>query len=387
MTRDTFLPFHLPSIGEEEIGAVVETLRSGWLTTGPRVRAFEQAFAQYSGIDHAAAVNSCTAALHLALEAIGLRDGDEVLLPTMTFAATAEVVVYFKARPVLVDCEADTLNIDPDSLERAIGPRTRGIIPVHYAGHLCDMDRIMPIARRHRLKVIEDAAHALPASYKGSMAGTFGDLACFSFYATKTLCTGEGGMVTTVNPEYAERVRMMSLHGISKDAWKRYSAEGSWYYEIEHAGFKYNMTDMAAALGLAQLAKCDQMRKARQRIAGIYNHGFAQLPQVAVPVVRENIEHAWHLYPIRLDLEQLRIGRGEFIEEMRTRKIGTSVHFIPLHLHPYYRRNYHYQPQDFPVASRAYEQLISLPIYPSMTDNDVHDVVSAVTDLVHQNLR
>lgn len=383
--RTSFLSFHTPDIGDEEISAVVETLRSGWLTTGPRAHEFENAFANYVGAAHAVAVNSCTAALHLALDAIGLREGDEVLVPTMTFAATAEVVHYFKARPILVDCEPDTLNIDPDSLERAISPRSRAIIPVHYGGHPCEMNRITEIARNHRLHVIEDAAHALPASYRGQMVGTVGDLACFSFYATKTLCTGEGGMVTTGNPEYAERVRTMSLHGISKDAWKRYRAEGSWYYEIVAPGFKYNMTDIAAALGLAQLAKCDRMREARRRIAGIYDQGLATLDEAATPVVRDGVEHAWHLYPIRLELERLRISRQEFVAMMRSRNIGTSVHFIPLHLHPYYRSTYHYQPQDFPNASYAYERVVSLPIYPSMTDGDASDVIGAVRDIINCN--
>jgi perosamine synthetase len=385
--RNQFLPFHRPSIDDDDIARVVETLRSGWLTTGPQVHAFEQDFARYIGAEHAVAVNSCTAALHLALEAIGLSEGDEVLVPTMTFAATAEVVLYFKARPVLVDCEPDTLNLDPSSLERAITPRTRAVIPVHYAGHPCDMAQILEIARKHDLKVIEDAAHALPARYSGQMAGTFGDLACFSFYATKTLCTGEGGMITTANPQYAERVRMMSLHGISKDAWNRYSAEGSWYYEILQPGFKYNMTDIAAALGLAQLGKCDRMRDARRRIAQIYDDGFRGLREIVTPVVRDRIDHAWHLYPIRLGLERLRIGRGEFIAMMRERNIGTSVHFIPLHLHPYYRANYQYRPQDFPTASDAYERLVSLPIYPGMTDGDAAEVVAAVSDIVSNNRR
>jgi dTDP-4-amino-4,6-dideoxygalactose transaminase len=323
----------------------------------------------------------------LALDAIGLRESDEVLIPAMTFAATAEVVVYFRGRPVLVDCEPDTLNLDPAKLEEAITPRTRAIIPVHYAGHACQIDRIREIAGTHRLKLIEDAAHALPARYKGQKVGTFGDLACFSFYATKTLCTGEGGMITTANAEYAERVRMMSLHGISKDAWKRYSAEGSWYYEILEAGFKYNMTDIAAALGLAQLGKCDRMREARRRIAGIYNEAFGNLDEIVKPVVRAEVEHAWHLYPIRLRLERLGINRSEFIAMMRERNIGTSVHFIPLHLHPFYRDKYQYRPQDFPNASDAYEQLVSLPIYPAMTERDASDVVSAVTDIVNRNLR
>jgi dTDP-4-amino-4,6-dideoxygalactose transaminase len=385
--RTVFLPFHTPDIGDEEIAAVTEALRSGWLTTGPKVHAFESAFASYIGAPCAVAVNSCTAALHLALEAIGLAEGDEVLVPTMTFAATAEVVTYFRAQPVLVDCELDTLNLDPSSLERAITPRSRAVIPVHYAGHVCDMDRILPIARHHRLKVIEDAAHALPARYKGQMAGTFGDLACFSFYATKTLCTGEGGMVTTANPEYAERVRMMSLHGISKDAWKRYSAEGSWYYEISSPGFKYNMTDIAAALGLVQLGKCDRMLESRRRIAEIYDQAFRGMRGIVTPEVRAEADHAWHLYPIRLGLEQLRIGRSEFIAMMRERNIGTSVHFIPLHLHPYYRDTYRYRPEDFPNASGSYERLVSLPIFPAMTDRDAGEVVSAVSDIVTRNLR
>jgi dTDP-4-amino-4,6-dideoxygalactose transaminase len=385
--REKFLPFHLPSIGDEEVSGVVETLRSGWLTTGPKVHAFENAFASYIGAPCAVAVSSCTAALHLALDAISLHENDEVLVPAMTFAATAEVVLYFKAHPVLVDCEADTLNLDPARLERAITPRTRAIIPVHYAGHPCDMDRIREIAETHRLKVIEDAAHALPARYKGQTVGTFGDLACFSFYATKTLCTGEGGMVITANTEYAERVRIMSMHGISKDAWKRYSAEGSWYYEILAPGFKYNMTDITAALGLAQLGKCDRMREARRRIAGIYSEAFSDLDEIVTPVVRDGIEHAWHLYPIRLELERLRINRGEFITMMRERNIGTSVHFIPLHLHPLYRDKYQYRPQDFPNASTAYERMVSLPIYPAMTERDAGEVVSVASDIIKHNLR
>jgi dTDP-4-amino-4,6-dideoxygalactose transaminase len=385
--RAVYLPFHRPDIGDEEIGAVVETLRSGWLTTGPQVHAFEQAFARYIGASHAVAVNSCTAALHLALDAVGLREGDEVLIPTMTFAATAEVVLYFKARPVLVDCEPDTLNVDPAGLEMALTPRTRAIIPVHYAGHACDMVRILEIGAAHQLKVIEDAAHALPAAYKGQMLGTFGDLACFSFYATKTLCTGEGGMLVTANPDYAENVRMMSLHGISKDAWKRYSAEGSWYYEIQRPGFKYNMTDIAAALGLVQLGKCDRMWEARKRIAQIYNEALCDVDEVVPPVVRGEVQHAWHLYPIRLGLDRLRISRAEFISIMREHNIGTSVHFIPLHLHPFYRDTYRYQMEDFPNASNAYERLVSLPIYPTMTENDAADVITVVRDVISRNRR
>ncbi len=364
---------------------MVDVLRSGWLTTGPKVHAFEDTFAKYIGAPHAIAVNSCTAALHLALDAIGLSEGDEVVVPTMTFAATAEVVRYFKARPVLVDCEPDTLNIDPTGIERAITPRTRAIIPVHYAGHPCAMDRILALSRHYGLRVIEDAAHALPARYHGQMVGTLGDLACFSFYATKTICTGEGGMVIAASGEYADRIRMMSLHGISKDAWKRYSAEGSWYYEILNPGFKYNMTDIAAALGLVQLGKCEQLREARYRIAQIYDDGFREVPEILTPAVCANVESAWHLYPIRLAVDRLKIGRAEFIAMMRERNIGTSVHFIPLHLHPYYRSTYHYRAEDFPNASAAYERLVSLPIYPAMTAEDAHDVISAVRDIISSN--
>jgi dTDP-4-amino-4,6-dideoxygalactose transaminase len=385
--RANFLPFHVPCIGDEEVAEVVKVLRSGWLTTGPQVHAFEAAFAEYIGVPQAVALNSCTAALHLALDSIGLAEGDEVLIPTMTFAATAEVVHYFKARPVLIDCEPDTLNIDPLGIEKAITPRTRVIIPVHYAGHPCDMARILEISRTHQLKVVEDAAHALPASYKGKRVGNFGDLACFSFYATKTLCTGEGGMVTTANDRYAVNVRMMSLHGISKDAWKRYSAEGSWYYEILKPGFKYNMTDIAAAMGLAQLAKCDRMWRARKRIAELYDAGLRDLEEIVLPVERAAVEHSWHLYPIRLHLEALRVSRAQFIEMMHQRNIGASVHFIPLHLHPFYRRYYGYGQKDFPNALWAYERLVSLPIYPSMSENDVFDVIEVIRDLIKTTRR
>src|SRR5919109_4778043 len=325
-----FLPFYIPDIAEAEIESVVETLRSGWLTTGPKVRQFEENFAKYVGCQHAVAVNSATAALHLALEAIGIQECDEVLVPTMTFAATAEVVLYFKATPRLVDCRPDTLNVEPDQIEQAITPKTRAIIPVHIAGQACDMDRILEIARDYDLKVIEDAAHALPARFQGQMIGTIVDITCFSFYATKTITTGEGGMATTESPEWAERMRIMSLHGISRDAWKRYTAEGSWYYEILYPGYKYNLTDIAAAIGVEQLKKCTHFREVRQRYATLYDEGFQDVPAIITPYVAPEMQHAWHLYVIQLDLEQLRIGRSEFIELLKAEHIGTSVHFIPL---------------------------------------------------------
>jgi dTDP-4-amino-4,6-dideoxygalactose transaminase len=382
-----FLPFHLPDIGEAEIQAVVETIQSGWLTTGPRTKQFEEDFARYVGCRHAVAVNSGTAALHLALEAVGIKEGDEVLLPTMTFAATAEVVLYLRAWPVLVDCRRETLNLDPDLLAKAISPKTRAIIPVHFGGHPCDMEKILEVARTYNLTVIEDAAHALPARYGGKMIGTIGDITCFSFYATKTITTGEGGMATTANPEWAERMRIMSLHGISKDAWKRYTAEGSWYYEILFPGYKYNLTDMAAAIGIQQLKKCDRFWKQRQYYAGLYHKGFRDVPEITVPPVGEGLQHAWHLYVIQLDLERLRISRREFIELLKQQHIGTSVHFIPLHLHPYYRDNFRYRPEDLPNASAAFDRIVSLPIYPKMTEADVRDVIETVRTIIRQYRR
>jgi len=382
-----FIPFHAPDIGEEEIRSVVETLQSGWLTTGLKVKRFEEEFSKYLGCSHAVAVNSCTAALHLALDAVGIQVGDEVIVPTMTFTATAEVVLYFKAKPILVDCEPDTLNIDPLDLERKITAKTKAIIPVHMAGQSCNMDRIMEIARRHKLKVIEDAAHALPSRFNGQMVGTIGDITCFSFYVTKTITTGEGGMATTDNPEWADRMRVMSLHGISKDAWKRYSNEGSWYYEVHFPGYKYNLTDIAAAIGIEQLKKCDRFWTARARIAAAYNEAFAALPEIRTPACIPNSQHAWHLYVIQLETERLRIDRAEFITALKDQGIGTSVHFIPLHLHPYYREAFGYKPEDFPTATRVFERIISLPIYPAMSEKSVQRVIAAVTDVVDKNRR
>ena len=290
--HEGFVPFAMPDIGEAEIESVVETLRSGWLTTGPKVRQFEEDFSNYLGCQHAVAVNSATAALHLALAAVGIEADDEVLVPTMTFAATAEVVLYFKARPVLIDCQPETLNLDVDKIEKAITARTKAIIPVHIAGQACAMDRIMEIARAYNLHVIEDAAHALPARLQGRMIGTIGDITCFSFYATKTITTGEGGMATTENSEWADRMRMMGLHGISKDAWKRYTAEGSWYYEILYPGFKYNLTDIAAAIGIEQLKRCEQFWQIRQRYAELYHKGFQDVPGVITPYVAPDLQHA-----------------------------------------------------------------------------------------------
>jgi UDP-4-amino-4,6-dideoxy-N-acetyl-beta-L-altrosamine transaminase len=395
MSNNPFLPFSLPLIENDEIEEVVDTLRSGWITTGPKTKKFEEEFQKYIGCKHAVAVNSCTAALHLALEAIGLREGDEVITSPITFAATAEVIRYFNAKPVFVDIDSTTMNIDPakieDHLSSCMNSRSalpKAIIPVHYAGYPCDMDRILKIAERYDLRVIEDAAHALPSFYKGRLVGTIGDLTCFSFYATKNITTAEGGMITTENDEWAERMRIMSLHGISKDAWKRYTAEGNWYYEIIAPGYKYNLTDIAAALGIAQLRKIDALWKRRMQIADRYTGAFKRLPELDVPVgggEEGQTRHSWHLYVIRLNLQRLQIDRNKFIDELRRKGIGTSVHFIPLHIHPYYRETYGYQPDDFPVAYETYKRIISLPIYAKMTDNDVERVIESVTDVVRSN--
>ena len=385
--RTKFLPFALPHITQAEIDEVVDTLRSGWLTTGPRTRRFEREFAISVGAEHAIAVNSATAALHLALDAIGLRAGDEVIVPVYTFTATAEVVTYFNARPVFVDVDPVTCNLDPAQLEKSITPRTRAIMVVHIAGLPADMDPILAIARAHDLPVIEDAAHAFPARYRDRSVGTIGDLTAFSFYATKTLATGEGGMLTTNNPAYAERASIMTLHGISRDAWKRYSAEGSWYYEVVQAGYKYNMTDIAAALGLQQLARSEWLLERRRAIAQRYSAAFSQLAGVEVPPDPPHVQHAWHLYILRLHSEQLTISRDAFIRALTEEQIGSSVHFIPLHLHPFYRDSYQLSEQSFPIATREYRRAISLPIYPGMTNEDVEDVIAAVERIVDAHTR
>lgn len=385
--RSTFLPFALPDIDASELNEVREALESGWVTTGPKTKQFEAEFARAVGAKHAIAVNSCTAAMHLALEAIGLQRGDEVITTPYTFAATAEVVRYFDARPIFVDVDPVTLNMRPDLIERAVTKRTKAIIPVHIAGYPADLEAIHEIAHRYNLVVIEDAAHAFPSSYKERPIGSISDFTCFSFYATKTITTGEGGMITTDNDEWADRCRIMALHGISKDAWKRYTAEGSWYYEIVAPGYKYNLGDVASAIGLAQLRKADRMWKRRCEIAKCYNEAFGGHPVLQTPYNFGDNGHAWHLYMLRLNLDQLQIDRATFIEELKSRNIGTSVHFIPLHTHPYYRETYGYTPQDFPVAYREYQREISLPIYSKMTDSDVNDVVAAVLEIadIYQN--
>ena len=379
--RSTYLPFALPDVGDAELEEIRESLLSGWLTTGSKTRQFEAVFAEAVGARYAVAVNSCTAAMHLALEAIGLKQGDEVITTPYTFAASAEVVRYFDARPVFVDVDPVSLNIDPARIEEAVTERTRAIIPVHVAGLPADLNAIHDIARRHGLIVIEDAAHAFPSVYKGTPIGRASAFTCFSFYPTKSITTGEGGMICTDNEAWAERCRIMALHGISNDAWKRYSAEGSWYYEIIAPGYKYNMTDIAAGMGLAQLRKAEAMWQRRCEIARRYHEAFGGVAFLEAPPDRSDCQHAWHLYMLRLNLDQLTIDRAPFVEALKRRHIGVSVHFIPLHVHPYYRETYGYQPEDFPVAYQQYLREISLPIYSKMSDDDVQDVIDAVLEV------
>jgi dTDP-4-amino-4,6-dideoxygalactose transaminase len=392
--RRQILPFSPPLIGEEEVAEVVDTLRSDWITTGPKVSRFEQAFAEEIGAPAALALSSCTAALHLALVTLGIGPDDVVVTTPMTFCSGIHVIEQAGARPILVDVEDETLNLDPEKVREALkslrGQRVKALMPVHLYGHPCNVDALLEIALEHNLALVEDAAHSLPARYRGKLIGSMAAsspvpvLTCFSFYATKNLSTAEGGMLTG-NPELVDEARIWSLHGMSRDAWKRYSAEGSWYYEVVRPGFKYNMTDIQAALGLHQLRRLAQFHARRKEIAQRYTDAFSAVPSLQTPTVHPDAEPAWHIYALRLSPESLSLSRNEFIEELKLRGISASVHFIPIHLHPYYRDRYGYRPEDFPVSYAEYQRLVSLPIYPRMTDQDVDDVIGAVLDIVGQH--
>jgi dTDP-4-amino-4,6-dideoxygalactose transaminase len=381
--RQDFLPFSPPAIGEQEVAAVSEVLRSAWITTGPKTRQFEQEFTEFLNAPGALALNSCTAALHTALVTLGIGPGDEVITTPMTFAASANVIEHVGARPVFVDVEPETLNIDPAAIERAISARTRAILPVHYSGHPVELDAIISIAEKHGLQIIEDAAHALPAKYHGKHIGEGKNPAAFSFYATKNLTTSEGGMLTGTM-EFLDKARIVSLHGMNRDAWKRYDRGGSWHYDVVLPGFKYNMTDIQAAMGLVQLHRLNDFQVRRRQVVQAYNKAFSKVEALQIPIVRAEVEHAWHLYVLRLRLDKLTIDRSVFIEELRKRNIGTSVHFIPVHLHSYFRNKYAIKSTDFPVAYSNYERLLSLPLHPGLTDGDVQDVVEAVIDVVNK---
>lgn len=379
--RDKFLPFALPDIGEEEIAEVVDSMRSGWLTTGPKTKAFEHDFADYIGGGvEAMAVSSATAGLHLALEACGIRAGDEVITSVYTFTSTAEVIRYLGADPVFADIDERTLNISPESIEKAITPKTKAIMPVHVGGLPCDMDAILAIAKKHGLKVVEDAAHAFPVRYKDRMIGALdSDAAVYSFYATKTITTGEGGMVVTKNKDMVKRIKTMRLHGIDRDAYDRYTSEKpAWYYEIVAPGYKYNMSDIMASMGIHQLKKAERMKARRREIAMRYTEALQGLPLTLPYLPAEDEDNAWHLYPVHIR-KDAPVMRDEFIKQMSfSAKIGCSVHFIPLHLQPYYRDKYGLTPQMFPCATEAFESEVSLPIYPKMTDEDVEYVIEQI---------
>ena len=379
--RKTLLPYGRQSIGEDDIQSVVDLLRFDWLTTGPKVGEFEEAFAAWVRAKHAVSFSSGTAALHGAAFAAGLKPGDEAVTTPMTFAATANCVLYQGATPVFADVSADTLNLDPQKAAARMTPRTRAILPVDYAGHPADLDAILELADRHGVVIIEDASHALGAEYRNRRVGSIADMTVFSFHPVKHLATGEGGMVATDHADYAEALRRFRNHGISSDARQR-QAEGQWLYEMVLLGFNYRLTDIACALGLSQLKKLEDNLSRRREIAARYMAAFREHAAITPPVVRGDVNPAWHLYPIRLNLEKLSVDRAQIFRALRAENIGVNVHYIPVHRHPYYRDRFGYRGGEFPVAENAYERLISLPMFHGMSDQDVEDVVSAVNKIV-----
>jgi len=381
-TRDGYLVFGAPLIGDDEINEVVDSLRSGWLGTGPKVAKFEEMFRQYVGAGHALALNSCTAALHLSMLVAGLGPGDEAITTPLTFAATANSIIHCGATPVFVDCDVDTQLIDPQRIEDAITPKTRAIVPVHLHGRPCDMDAIADIAQRHDLVVIEDAAHAIESAWHGRKIGNISQLTCFSFYVTKNVITGEGGMVTTNNPDYADRIKMYGLHGMSRDAWNRFSDNGYKHYQVVFPGFKYNMMDLQAAIGIHQLRRVEENLRRRNRIWQMYDEGLAGLP-VKLPLGEApDTLHARHLYTLMIDKERCGLERDEFIQSLHERKIGTGVHYVGVHLHPYYREQFGHSRDDFPNATWISERTVSIPLSPALSDADVQRVISTVRQLL-----
>jgi dTDP-4-amino-4,6-dideoxygalactose transaminase len=387
--RKDFLVFGSPMIEQPEIDEVVASLESGWLGTGPKTHKFEEMFREYKGSKVAMALNSCTAALHLSMLAIDIKPGDEVIVPAMTFASTASVVIHAGGIPVFADCEKDTMNIDPGDIERKISPKTKAIIPVHFAGRACNMDAIMDIANRRDFKVVEDCAHAIETEYQGKKAGTFGDLGCFSFYVTKNIVTGEGGMAITDNEEYANRMKIMALHGLSKDAWKRFSDSGYKHYQVLYPGYKYNMMDIQAAIGIHQLPRVDKYWKRRQEIWNSYNEAFTDLPVFTPAPIEHGTRHSYHLYTLLLDIANLNLNitRDKFLDEMTKRNIGVGVHYIALHLHPYYQKTFGYKSGDFPNAEWVSDRTVSLPLSAKLTNEDVEDVIEAVREIIKSNVR
>ena len=379
---DIDLPYHQPFIEDDEINEVVETLKSGWLTTGPRTFQFEEDFRKYTESTHAIGLNSCTAGLHLAISANDFPAGDEVITTTMTFPATANAIIHAGLRPVFVDIEPGTLNIDVNQIEEKITPLTRAIVPVHFAGHPCDMDAIMELAQKHKLKVIEDAAHALESKYKNRKIGSLGNPTSFSFYANKNITTGEGGMLTLNDDSLADKIRIMRLHGISRDAWKRYGKNGFKHWELDFPGYKYNMSDINAAIGIHQLKKVDRFFQLRKHYASLYDLAFDKISEVNVLETKKYAKTSHHLYIISLQLEQLKVTRDEFIDAIQSKGIGVAVNYKALHLQPYYQKKYKVMQSNFPTATRYSESIISLPLYPRMTIKNVERVIEIVSDLI-----
>lgn len=379
--RKDFLIFGSPMIEQAEIDEVLDSLKCCWLGTGPKVAKFEEMFREYKGSKFAMALNSCTAALHLSMLVIDLQPGDEVIVPTMTFAATANAVIHAGSVPVFVDCEKESMNMDPEDIIRKITPKTKAIVPVHFAGRSCNMDVIMDISRRYNLKVVEDCAHAIETEYHGKKAGSFGDLGCFSFYVTKNIVTGEGGMVITDNEEYADKIKILGLHGMSKDAWKRFSDEGYKHYQVVYPGYKYNMMDLQAAIGIHQLPRVERYWQCRQMIWYRYNEAFKDLPLFTPAPTETDTRHAYHLYTLLLDIDNLKISRDQFLDEMTKHNIGLGVHYIALHLHPYYQKAFGYKRGDFPNAEWISDRTVSLPLSAKLTDEDVEDVIEAVKEV------
>jgi len=379
--RKEFLVYGSPMIEQAEIDEVVHSMKSGWLGTGPKVNKFEKMFKEYKGCQYSAALNSCTAALHLAMLSIEISEGDEVIVPTMTFAATSNAVLHAGGVPVFADCDKETMNISPEDIERKITKKTKAIIPVHFAGRPCDMDSIMDIAKRHKLKVIEDCAHAIETEYKGKKVGTMGDLGCFSFYVTKNIITGEGGMLITDHEAYANKIKVLALHGMSKDAWDRFSDKGYKHYKIVYPGFKYNMMDIQASMGIHQLLRVDKYWKYREKIWNRYNDEFKNLPVLVPSPIKKNNRHSYHLYTLLIDKDRTPMTRDRFLEAMTEKRIGIGVHYVALHLHPYYQETYGYKDGDFPNAEWISERTVSLPLSAKLSEEDVEDVIQAVHEI------
>ena len=380
--RKTYLKFSFPHITQSEIKAVVRTLKSGWLTTGKKSNEFEEKFAAYTEAKYAVALSSGTAALFLSLVVENLQPGDEVITTPFTFISTANVVTQLGAKPVFADIDELTYNLDPDKVERAITKKTKGIIPVHYSGQACDMQRITAIARKHKLWIVEDAAHALGAEYRSRKIGSLGNLTCFSFFPTKNITAGEGGMITLNEENKAKRLKILRLHGMSKDGWKRYAREGSWYYEIHELGYKFNLSDINAALGTAQLAKIESLNRKREKLADYYKKQLSGIPGIKTLHIYPGNKSSWHIFPVWIDKKKYGMDRNQLIKELWKRNIASSVHFIPCHLQPFYQKKYHYQKGDFPIAEKVFDGIVSLPLFPKMTYKDIDDVKDAIRDAV-----